>query len=201
MSRFQAVELRGVQMQVNIDGELPKLKKSGSLRALRSITLVGKIGYKILSFSGDNTVKNDVIGKYLSADQQSQDTGDISITPANYKFKFKGYDVRNGHSIYVFDVTPRKKRVGLFKGELWVDAETCLPVRESGRFVKNPSVFLKKVEFVREYQIRDGMAIPLRIETVADTRIAGQARLTINYTNFTRQDAEAVSAAPAHNGQ
>ena len=29
-----------------------------------------------------------------------------------------------------------------------------------GSFVKNPSVFLKKVEFVREYEIHDGVAIP-----------------------------------------
>ena len=33
---------------------------------------------------------------------------------------------------YVFQVTPRKKRAGLFKGEIWIDAATYLRVQETG---------------------------------------------------------------------
>ena len=47
-------------------------------------------------------------------------------------------------------MTPRKKRAGLFKGEIWIDAATYLRVQESGYLVKNPSIFLKKVAFVTE---------------------------------------------------
>ena len=75
-----------------------------------------------------------------------------------------------------FQVSPRRKAVGLFHGELWLDAETALPLRESGRFVKSPSVFLKKIEFVREYQIQNGVAIPKHIESKADVRVFGRAR-------------------------
>ena len=87
--------------------------------------------------------------------------------------------------------------MGLFKGELWLDAETGMPVRESGEFVKNPSVFLKKIAFVRDYEIQGGVAIPKHIESTVDTRLVGRAELSIEFTNF-RHPEEEVSEAAGH---
>ena len=56
-TQIQQDNLRGLQMEVNIDAQLPKLEKHGKLRALRKISLLGKITYKALGFSGDSTVK------------------------------------------------------------------------------------------------------------------------------------------------
>jgi len=184
-SLAQNNRMRGASMEVDIQASLPKLKKKGRLHALRHISALGRITYDALHFEGDGAIKKNVIGRYLSAEVQSQ-TGDdqsLAITPANYKFKYKGLIQSGGREIHVFQLTPRKKQVGLFKGELWLDAGTCLPLRESGRFVKNPSFFLKRVEFVREYEIRDGVAIPRRIESVVDTRLVGKAELTIDFRN------------------
>ena len=202
VSKNQQSVLRGVQMEVDIDAEVPKLKKSGKLRALRTIPKVGKIVYNTMSYVGDNFIKNDVIARYLQAERDSQESTDMAITPANYKFKYKGLNLRDGREVHIFEVSPRKKRVGLFKGEIWVDRDTALPVHEAGRFVKNPSIFLKKVEFVRDYEIRGGMAFPRRIESVADVRLVGPAKLIINYTNFAKQTGDEVSTTvPAHSGQ
>jgi len=65
----------------------------------------------------------------------------------------------------------------LFKGEIWIDAATGMPIREAGQFVKTPSLFLKKIAFVRDYEIRDGVAYPLHIQSTVDTRIVGRAEL------------------------
>jgi hypothetical protein len=188
-SRTQQNTLRGVQMQVDIDAKLPKLEKRGKFRALRSISRVGRITYKALGFSGDSTVKNEVITRYLSAESEARDSGKIAITPANYKFKYKGVMQREGRDVSVFQITPRKKLVGLFKGELWLDGPTGMPVRESGSFVKSPSVFLKKIEFVRDYEIHDGISFPKHIESTVDTRLIGRAELSIDFSNFSRPDA------------
>ena len=83
-------------------------------------------------------------------------------------------------------MTPKAKREGLFKGEIWIDAATYLRVRESGYLVKNPSILLKNVAFTRKYDIRDGMSVPLRTQSVVDTRLVGKAELTIDFTNFSR---------------
>lgn len=180
----QQQNLRGVEMEVEIKADLPKLHKTGKMNALRMISTVGKISYKMLGFSGDTTVKNDVIARYLTAETQAQVTStSMAITPANYKFKLKGTIEQNSKRTYIFELKPRKKRVGLFKGELWIDASTYLPVRESGAFVKTPSVFLKKVEFTRNYEIHDGVAIPKHIQSTVDTRIVGKADISIDFSD------------------
>ncbi len=177
--------LRGAEMQVSIVAKLPRLEKQGTLKALRRISKLGKITYKALGFSGDSTIKDEVISRYLAAEVQSPET---AITPVNYKFKYKGQWQREGMMVHVFQITPRKKRVGMFKGELWLDAATAMPVRESGRLVKTPSVFLKKVEFVNEYEIQNGIAIPKRFESKADVRIFGRAELNVDFSNFSRAE-------------
>src|SRR5690242_9164066 len=135
LSQEQCAMLRGATMEVDIEARLPKLKKQGRLRALRHISRLGRITYEALRFEGDGSVKKNVIARYLAAEVQAQadESLQLAVTPANYKFKYKGLRADAGRDVHVFEVTPRKKRVGLFKGELWLDAETCLPVRESGR--------------------------------------------------------------------
>jgi len=187
-TQIQQAALRGVQMEVDIDAEIPRLKKAGRLRALRRISLLGKITYKALGFSGDNTVKQEVITRYLTAESEARENGTIAITPANYKFRYAGLIEQNHQAMQIIEVTPRKKVVGLFKGELWIDTETGMPVRESGQFVKSPSVFLKKIEFVRDYELRDGVALPSRIKTTVDTRVIGKAQLLIHFMNYAKDD-------------
>jgi len=187
-THVQQEALRGAQMEVDIDAKLPRLEKQGKLKALRKISRLGQITYKALGFSGDNTVKQEVITRYLAAESEARDNGTIAITPANYKFRYSGRIVQNGRTLQVLELTPRKKAVGLFKGDLWIDAETGMPVRESGQFVKTPSVFLKKIAFVRDYELRDGVAFPSYIESTVDTRIVGRAELQIHFMNYAKQD-------------
>jgi hypothetical protein len=173
-------------MEVEIAAEVPKLHKSGRLHGLRRISALGRITYDALRFEGDRSIKNDVIARYLTAEAEALKSGptDLGVTPANYKFKYKGLVEKEGRKVYAFHVSPRKKKVGLFVGELWLDRETHLAVRESGRMVKSPSVFVKKIEFVREYEILGGIAIPRRIESSVDTRLVGTAKLTVAFTSF-----------------
>jgi hypothetical protein len=189
-TRGQADSFKGASMEVEIHGELPSLKKSGGLHALRKISALGRITYQILGLEGDHTVQKEVISRYIQAEIDAQkDSADaMAVTPDNYKFHFKGRSELDGRSVYIFQVNPKRKRDGLFRGSVWIDATTYLKVRESGFLVKNRSIFLKRIEFTRTYQIRDGMSVPRRTESVADVRLVGKAELTIDYTNFSVGD-------------
>lgn len=191
----QKSAMRGATMQVDIDAEVPKLKRHGKLQALRSISKLGKITYHALEFIGDKSIKTEVIARYLTAETQAQTGPDISLTSVNYKFKGKGLHEHDNRQVYVFQVTPKKKQVGLFKGELWIDPHTYMPVRESGRFVKSPSIFLKKIEFVRIYEVKDGVAVEKRLESKVETRIFGPVNMTIEFTNFSKDSGSDVIAA------
>jgi len=184
-SQQQERALQGSSMEVDIEASLPKLKKHGRLRGLRRISRLVRNTYEALHFEGDNSVKNHVIARYLSAEVEAQADGSpsLAVTPANYKFKYKGPKQSAGQPIEVFQVTPRHKVVGLFKGEIWIDAKTFLCVRESGRLIKPPSLFLKSIEFVKEYEIHNGVAVPRQIHSLVDTRLVGPAELTIDFRN------------------
>ena len=199
ISRGQGERLRGASMDVEIEANLPKLQKQGRLKALRRISRLGRISYEAILFEGDKSVKSNIIARYLAAESEAQaaDESLLAVTPANYKFKYKGHSGEGENQIYIFQLTPRTKRVGLFKGELWIDAATCLPVRESGQLVKTPSVFLKRVEFVREFYIRGGVAVPLQIASTLETRLVGRAEVTVHFRNVELAGDSAVTLAAA----
>ncbi|HLK47557.1 MAG TPA: hypothetical protein VKT49_05450 [Bryobacteraceae bacterium] len=196
-TRDQDLAAQNASMDVEIDAALPRLKKYGKLHALRHISALGRITYERLFFEGDGTIKNQVIARYLAAEIEAQkdQAPALAVAPANYKFKYKGQSELQGRMAYVFQVTPKKKRIGLFKGEVWIDTATYLRVQEAGYLVKNPSIFLKRVAFVRRYEIRDGISVPLQVQSVVDTRLVGKAELTIDFSNYAVDTAERAGAA------
>ena len=184
-SQEQKSRMMGMVMQTDIEAKLPRLQKEGHLQALRQISRIGRITYNAIKYTGDNVIKKEVIARFMTAETEvATSTRSLAITPANYKFKYKGLATRNDRTVHVFEVRPHKKAVGLFKGELWVDPENYYAVRESGTFVKNPSVFLKKVQFVRDYQMQDGTAVLSHVDTVIETRIIGRAELSVTYSGY-----------------
>jgi hypothetical protein len=183
-AREQQERLRGVSMEVDIEAELPRLHKKGRLHALRMVSRLGRITYDAAFFEGDRTIKTEVIARFLNAEsapREGKQQQAWAITPANYRFKYKASGQWEGREALIFKLTPRKKRQGLFVGELWIDAQTYVPLKESGRLVKNPSIFLKRIEFVREYQLLDGFAAPRVIRSTVETRLVGTALLTVTY--------------------
>ena len=186
-TRGQDQLMQASSMDIEIAASLPKLKKHGKLLALRRVSALGRITYEKLRFEGDGTVKKQIINRYLSAEAEAQQEPSLSIalTPENYKFKYKGKTRLEGRDTHLFEVSPKHKRQGLFQGQLWIDAATYLRVQESGYLVKSPSILLKKVAFIRTYQIRDGISVPRQEQSVVDTRLGvGRAEMTIDFRNF-----------------
>ena len=177
-------------MVAHFAGRLPKMQKSATLDARRHVDRQGVVKYEMTERQGDLTVQKELIARFMNGEEDSslKDNSKVAITPENYKFKYKGWRERDGRQSYMFEVTPKKKREGLFRGEIWLDAQTALTVREAGRFVKSPSVFLKKVEFTREYAIQEGVAVPKLMQTSIETRFWGVAELDIQYGGLTWED-------------
>ena len=187
----QQVALRGARMEVEIDAQLPSLEKKGTLKVLRMISRFGKISFdQIGQFIGDPVVKNQVIGKYLELEQNERQKGSISITPANYKFQINAIITQEQQQIYIFKLTPKRKAVGLFKGELWLDGATGMPLKETGQMVKSGSAWLKSVRFVRDYELRNGISILKHLQSTVDVRVIGKAELSADYSTPTWQEDE-----------
>jgi hypothetical protein len=166
---------------VEIDASLAKLEKHGRLRAIRRLLPAGKPEYQILEISGDQTVKQQVIARYLTAEVRAADIASpsVAISPANYRFRYKGSVKIGDTTAYTFLIAPRKKGEGLIKGELWIDGESGAVVRQSGYLVKKPSMFVKRVDVTRETALRDGIAEARVTHLSVETRLVGRAELTI----------------------
>jgi hypothetical protein len=182
-SRTQRSTLRNEPMQVEITATLLKSQRRSQLRAVRRVSDTGEITYDVLETSGDDGIRRQVIGHYLTAEAQLRDPETAALTRVNYKFRLKAVLTRLGRQVYVLQLTPRKKKAGLFKGELWVDEATGMPLRESGQLVKSPNWLIKRVIFVRTYEICDGIALPARVDSTVETRIAGTAELSIRFSD------------------
>jgi len=187
------VEARARQDEVSysvdmvITASIPSMGKVGRLRATRRHSDHGSLNYEQMRFEGDNLIKTNVIARYLSAEVEAQKPEAklaTQISPANYEFKQKGSEHVEGRQAVVFEVKPRKKRNGLFKGLIWVDAATRQPIKEVGKLAKLPSIWLKEISFVREYTNVNGLALPARITSKIKTRIIGEAHVTIDFENY-----------------
>ncbi len=177
--------VRGATMVAHFAAQLPKLRAAGSVDARRHVSREGAVNYEVNGRQGDERAWKDVILRLMNAEMENSLRHDTktAVTPENYKFKYKGQRDHDGRLAYVFEVNPRKKRDKLFKGEIWIDVDTSQTVMETGRLVKNPSIFLKKVQFVREYRIQDGLAVPKTVQTSADVRFWGRAEIEIQYSD------------------
>jgi hypothetical protein len=193
--------LRGVTMVARFAGKLTQLDKAARVEARRHVAEDGAVDYALITRDGDKTIQKELINRYIGTevDPHRLSGTDLAITPDNYKFKFKGTREEGGRSADMFELHPKKKRVGLFKGEVWLDNETGLSVHESGTLVKSPSVFLKDVRFVRDYEIRDGYAVPKSTTIYTKTRFWGMAELDIEYSDVAWDATPAASQAQTQN--
>ena len=166
---------------IEIEASLPTLKKTGRLRAVRRLFGVGHPDYKVLETAGDPTVKNQVIVRYITADEKAAElaASSVALNPANYKIHYAGSVRLDDRLTYAFRIIPRKKREGLVNGVLWLDSETGVAVRESGYLAKSPSVFVKRINLTRENALHDGIIAEKITHVSVEMRLIGRAQLTI----------------------
>jgi hypothetical protein len=180
---------------VEIDASLPGLGKQAYFSAIRETGASERSQYRELHIEGDSMVKREVIARYLSAEAQAEELplSSTLIAPSNYKFRYAGSIQNLGKLLYVFNISPRKKCVGLIRGQIWIDFVTGVPVHEAGHFVKTPSVFLRRIDMACDTTLRDGLPY-FRITHVAiETRLrAGGAELTITERPLKAPDREAA---------
>lgn len=179
-SRDQQSACSDSVFNVQIDAAMPALRKQGGMSGLKLVSCTGQIVYRGLRFTVDKLVKTAVIARFLAHDTNpAERTGDIAVSRQNYWFTYSKTSDYNGLSAYVFLLAPRRKRAGLFRGELWLTADTAAPLRFWGDLVKSPSIFIRGFRLVQDYHRVGGCSQPLRLLLTAHTRIAGTVEMVI----------------------
>ena len=170
-----------------IEAALPGTGQKGRFELRRSFMAPKSLVYGAIKFAGDNFIKTNIILKLLTSEVDHVEKGQsaaTAITARNYKFDYKSTASEAGRTVYEFRVKPRKKRAGLFKGKIFLDAQTGRIVRAEGRLVKSPSLFVKRIDFAQDYADVAGFSLPVRIHSVAKTRFFGQAVVDISHFDY-----------------
>jgi hypothetical protein len=192
----QATGLGGYTATSLIAAELPDSAQKAEFELKQHYSAPAELEFSPVRSSGDSFVKSNVIARMLQSEvdhvhrrEQSQ----TAISSANYKFSYKGTSEINAVPVYIFEVKPHKKRIGLFKGKMYLDAATGELVRAQGRIVKSPSFFIKKIEFIQDYAHVNGFTLPLHLHSEAQTRIVGKAVVDIMNRDYQTESAHSFA--------
>jgi len=195
---IQAAQLSSYSARTVISAELPDTHQYGEYELERHYSAPHQLAFKALGFTGDNFVKSNVILRLLQSEVdhvQKDDPALNAISPANYKFSYKGTTQLGDRVVHVYQIKPREKRTGLFKGRIYLDVLSGSMVRAEGKLVKSPSLFVKKLEFVQDYADVDSFTFPVHIHSEAQARIVGRAIVDIYHSDY--QPVSNVSQAKA----
>ena len=187
--------VRSATMVAKFAGKMTGLDKFARIEAKRHVASDGTINYDVIAREGDKTVQKELIVRFINLEMEARtrNTEDVAVNATNYKIKYKGTIEQAGRDTDVFEVHPKKKRIGLFKGEVWIDTETGLTVHQEGQWVKSPSVFVKNVKFSQDFEILDGNQVPKSATFTTQTRFWGVAEMNVEYTDVTWDAAGATS--------
>jgi hypothetical protein len=170
-----------------INAALPDTAQRGEFQLRRRFVAPKTLLFTPVRFVGDNFVKSNIIARLLQSEVDHANKGEgarTAISEANYKFSYKGMDEIDNRPMHVFQVKPRAKRPGLFKGRIYLDASAGSLRRAEGALVKTQSFFIKRIEFVQDYADLGGYTLPVHVHSVAKTRLVGRAVVEIDTNDY-----------------
>ena len=151
----QARNLASYSATTFIRAELPATSHFGEYQLRRDYTAPKSLEFKVIHSAGDAFVKTNVIARLIQSEidhVQKDDPALTLLSSFNYTFSHKSTTTLDGRPVHVYQVKPRAKRLGLFKGRIYLDAHTGTLVRAEGRTVKSPSLFIKSIHFVQTHR-------------------------------------------------
>ncbi len=203
--QHQTAGLQGYTDDTLVIAELVDTSQRGAFELQRAYLAPHSLKYKPINFTGDPFVKSNVITRVLQSEVDYVGKGDVTstaLTNTNYKFGYKGEQQLNGHEVHVYQVKPRQKRAGLFKGHIYLDARTGNLLRSEGTIERSPSFFVRKIEFVQDCADVDGYNFPTHLHTTARARILGKVVVDVYHRDYQPQAlSSSFSASYAAEGQ
>ena len=154
----------------------------------------GSKDFEMVSSSGWSGARKHVFPKLLEAESEASHPASLEesrVSPANYSFSMRGAEEAGGRKMYVIGLTPKKHEKYLVHGTVWIDAEDFAIVRMQGEPAKNPSFWIKSVQFDHKYRKHGDFWLAESDESRSDARIFGPTELRIDYFDYVLNTQEA----------
>ena len=194
----QNAQLSAYSALTLVRAQLPDSSQQGEFELQRKFEAPHTLLFTPLRYTGDGFVKNNVITRLLQSEVdhvQKDDPNLTAVSPLNYKFSYKGAGHIQDRLVHIYQVKPHKRRVGLFKGRIYLDVHTGTLVRAEGSVVKSPSFFVKHIEFWQEYADVQSFTLPVHIHSEAKARLVGRTIVDIVHRDYQPVPAPAMQTA------
>jgi hypothetical protein len=143
---------------------------------------------------GSRLIRHFVLNPLIASDIEvasGKQRHDSSISPANYTLQLLGEQQVGPYRCFVAQATPKRREKHLFEGKVWIDVRDYAVVRIEGHPAKRLSFWIKRADFVRQYQKiggfcfpQGGFWLPQKDETFVQVRVCGMKVLTINHPDY-----------------
>jgi hypothetical protein len=164
-----------------LEGHNPRFKMSGAIEAVTELSSNGRFSYTIVSETGSDYIRDKVLRPLLETEARVLASGD----PSRSALTTDNYDIGGGElaepGIVKLLAKPRRKEVSLIDGAVFITSDDADLVRVEGRMAKNPSFWTTRVNLVRRYDRIGGVRVPVRLDSTAQIRFAGESSLSMVY--------------------
>jgi hypothetical protein len=150
--------------------------------------------FVVTSERGSGLIRHLVLNPLIASDVEvasGKQRHDSSISPANYTLQLLGEQQVGPYRCFVAQATPRRREEYLFEGKVWIDVRDYAMVRIEGHPAKKLPFWIKRADFVRQYQKiggfcfpQGGFWLPQKDETFVQVRLCGKKVLTINHPDY-----------------
>jgi hypothetical protein len=164
-----------------LEGHNPRFKMDGAIEAITELSANGRFSYTIVSETGSDYIRDRVLRPLLETEAKVLASGDPSrsaLTTDNYEIG--GGELAEPGIVKLF-AKPRRKEVSLIDGAVFITSADSDLVRVEGKMAKNPSFWTTRVNLVRRYDRIGGVRVPVRLDSTAQIRFAGESSLTMIY--------------------
>jgi len=155
------------------------------------------------SEKGPGIVRHLVFDRLIQSESETssgREHHNSAITTANYTFTLAGEEEVGPYHCFVLEAAPKSKEKYLFEGKIWVDAQDFAIVKIAGHPAKKPSFWIKRADFVRQYQRIDGFWLPYRDETSVEVKIYGRRVFTVDHQEYVINAANTLQAGTGETG-
>jgi hypothetical protein len=181
-SRLKQYSVQSTYRVKNDKGEM-----RAETRALLRYRAPGTKEFEIISEKGSGLIRSRVFKPLMDVEVETateRNRFDSSITPNNYTLALLGEEEMAGSHCFVVQATPKRADTYLFTGKIWIHSVEFAIVQIEGQPAKIPSLWIKRVDFVRRYQKFGEFWLPLKNESVTRVRVIGKNTLTTEYDNY-----------------
>ncbi len=155
------------------------------------------------SGNGSGFVRHHVFQRLMKNEKnrlQINKDPDSLINPDNYTLEAIGIDKIGSSDCSVVHLVPKRRERDLFEGKMWIDNQDFAVVKITGHLAKSPSFWVKRVDFVRDYQKIDGFWLLSREEAVSAVRMFGKETLSVDYDKYVVNGTESSSISTRERG-